>query len=269
MGADASQNFREICRQWRQFRKLSQLDLALEANVSQRHVSWLETGRSQPSREMVVRLSEAMDIPLRKRNSFLQAAGYAAAYTESQLDDPGMKPVLKALTQVLKHHDPLPAIVVDRFWNMKMKNKAAELLLSLSSNPEAMMIQRGKRKELNVALLTLHPEGFRPYIKNWDQAAPAFIRRLKSESIASGDPELQAQFAEFLQLAGPVDDSYAATENLLPVLPLELKIGEVELSVFSAISTFGTPQDVTTDELRIEAFYPTDDKTEAFFRSMA
>lgn len=269
MGAAASQNFREICRQWRQYRKLSQLDLALEANVSQRHVSWLETGRSQPSREMVVRLSEAMDIPLRKRNAFLQAAGYAAAYNESHLDDPSMKPVLKVLTQVLKHHAPLPAIVVDRFWNIKMKNKAADLFLSLSSNPEAMMVKVGAEKELNVALLTLHPEGMRPYITNWDQAAPSFIRRLKSESIASGDLELQAQFAEYIKLAGPMDESYSATENLLPVLPLEFKIGDIELSVFSAISTFGTPQDVTTDELRIEAFYPTDDKTEAFFQSMA
>ena len=122
---------------------------------------------------------------------------------------------------------------------------------------------------LNIALLSLHPEGIRPYIQNWDQVAPQFIRRLKSESMASGDAELQVQFEAFIALAGPMAETYSATDSLLPVLPLELKIGDVELSVFSAISTFGTPQDVTTDELRIEAFYPTDETTEAFFKSMA
>ena len=121
MSSAASQPFQSICRQWRQFRKLSQLDLALAANVSQRHVSWLETGRSQPSREMVVRLSEAMDIPLRERNLLLQSAGFAAEYRESTLEDPAMAPVLDALTRVLEHHEPLPAMVVDRFWNVRMR----------------------------------------------------------------------------------------------------------------------------------------------------
>jgi transcriptional regulator with XRE-family HTH domain len=264
----AVQAFPSICRQWRQVRKLSQLDLALEANVSQRHVSWLETGRSQPSREMVVRLSDAMEIPLRERNVLLQAAGFTAAYAESTLDDASMAPVLDALTRVLDHHDPFPALVVDRFWTVKLKNKAADLLLSVAGDPETVLEKIGSKGEMNLLLLTLHPEGLRQYISNWTQAAPSFVRRLKSEAMASGDPILQARFAQYIELAGNVDEGSFATENLLPVLPLELNINGLELSLFSVISTFGTPQDITTDELRIEAFYPTDQKTDEFFKAL-
>ena len=120
--ATASLDFKSVCRQWRQHRKLSQLDLALAAEVSQRHVSWLETGRSQPSRDMVIRLSDAMEIPLRERNVLLQSAGYSAGYTEKRLDEPGMEPVLDVLKHVLKFHNPFPAVAVDRFWNVKMQN---------------------------------------------------------------------------------------------------------------------------------------------------
>lgn len=264
----STRNFKSACRQWRQFRKLSQLDLALAANVSQRHVSWLETGRSQPSREMVVRLCDAMEIPLRERNALLQAAGFAATYTESSLDDPGMAPVLDALNQVLRHHEPLPAVVVDRFWNVKMKNKAADLMLGLGG--DAAMLQGLSRAsgEINLALLTLHPGGLRRYIANWEQAGPAFVRRLKSEALASGDPAMQERFATYIELAGPLLDNEPAPASLLPVLPLELDIDGLQLSLFSVFSTFGTPQDITTDELRVETFYPTDANTEQFFRGL-
>jgi len=246
-------------------RKFSQLDLALEADISQRHISWLETGRSQPSREMVTRLSEAMDIPLRERNAFLQAAGFSAAYRETNLDEPSMTPVMEAVKQVLKHHDPLPAIVVDRFWNIKMQNKAAMVLIELTDAPEKMREIQNANGELNAAMMTLHPEGLRKHIKNWDQAAPAFIQRLKSEAIASGDPELQARLKSYIEMVSPLEQAFEMSDQLLPVLPLELSFNGLELSLFSVISTFGTPQDITTDELRIEAFYPTDEKTRAFF----
>jgi transcriptional regulator with XRE-family HTH domain len=264
----AALNFRSACRYWRQFRKLSQLELALAANVSQRHVSWLETGRSRPSREMVVRLSDAMDIPLRERNALFQSAGYAAAYSETELDAPTMAPVLDALNHVLQHHEPLPAVVVDRFWNVRKTNKATDLMFSIGGDPEAMLRDIGDNGEMNLALLTLHPKGLRRFIVNWEQAAPAFIRRLKKEALASGDPDMQARFKTYIELAGSVEDSDPVTANLLPLLPLELCINGLELSLFSVISTFGTPQDITTDELRIEAFYPTDTKTAEFFRSM-
>jgi transcriptional regulator with XRE-family HTH domain len=262
----ATQNFQYICRQWRQFRKLSQLDLALAADVSQRHVSWLETGRSHPSRDMVMRLSDAMDIPLRERNVLLQAAGYSGVYRETQLTEPTMAPILDALNYVLEHHDPLPAVVVDRFWNVKETNNGAKLLLSIGGDPQALLKDIGSNGELNLALLTLHPRGLRQYIANWDRVVPSLIWRLKREAFASGDPKVQEQFAQYIELVEPWSDSDPVTETLLPVLPLELNINGLELSLFSVISTFGTPQDITTDELRIETFYPTNTKTENFFR---
>lgn len=265
MSSVTGQPFQHLCREWRQFRKLSQLDLALQANVSQRHVSWLETGRSKPSREMVLQLSQAMDIPLRERNVLFRAAGFAPAYNETQLDEPTMAPVLDALRLVLDHHDPLPAVVVDRLWNMKMTNNAAQLLLSVSGDPQAMHAAFSVNGELNLALLCLHPEGLRNNIANWDEAAPAFIRRLKGEAAASGSDDVQRCFTEFIALAGPVPDSNPMTQGLLPVLPLELHVGDLQLSLFSVIATFGTPQDITTDELRIESFYPTDATTNNFF----
>lgn len=262
-----TRNFKHICRQWRKFRKLSQLDLALAANVSQRHISWLETGRSHPSRDMVERLSDAMDIPLRERNVLLQAAGYAAVYSETELDEPIMAPVLDALNRVLQHHDPLPAIIIDRYWNVKKTNQAADLLLSIGGDPQVLQDKMGATGELNLALLTVHPQGLRPYIANWDQVLPSIIRRLRSESLASGDLGIQEQFAQYIELAAPGEESEPSSSSLLPVLPLELNINGLELSLFSIISTFGTPQDITTDELRIETFYPTDAKTEQFFRN--
>jgi transcriptional regulator with XRE-family HTH domain len=265
----AVQNFKSACRQWRQFRKLSQLDLALAANISQRHVSWLETGRSSPSREMVIRLSDAMDVPLRERNVLLHCAGFAAAYSETHLDEPSMAPVLDALNHVLLHHEPLPAVVIDRFWNVKRKNRAADLMLGIGGDADAMLQRIGSHGEINLALLTLHPQGLRPYIKNWHQVAPSFIRRLQSEALSCGDIKVQEQFARYIEMAGPVEASGPIDESLLPVLPLELDVDGLELSLFSVISTFGTPQDITTDELRIEAFYPTDAKTEQFFKRMS
>lgn len=258
-----------MCRQWRQTRKLSQLDLALAANVSQRHVSWLETGRSMPSREMVVRLSEAMEIPLRERNLLFRAAGYSYSYSETELDEPAMQPVREALQHVLDHHEPLPAVVIDRFWNVKMKNSAALLLLGLATDLEPLLDEFSETDEINLALLTLHPKGLRRYITNWDQAASAFLRRLHSEALALGDEQVHAQFARLSSLAGTLADESSSIQSQLPVLPLEMNINGTELSLFSVISTFGTPQDITTDELRIEAFYPTDESTAQFFASLA
>ncbi len=254
------------CRRWRQLRKLSQLELALAADVSQRHVSWLETGRSQPSRDMVLRLSEAMDIPLRERNNLLRAAGFAALYRESPLDGPDMGPVLDALNRVLSHHEPLPAVVVDRFWNVRKMNNAAQLMLGVAGDVEALQRRIGGGDVVNLALLTLHPEGLRRYISNWQQAGPSFIRRLRCEAHASGDPQLQSTLTRFIELAGPVEEG-VFSDPLLPVLPLELDVDGFALSLFSVISTFGTPQDVTTDELRVEAFYPGDDATRQFFEA--
>ncbi len=267
--AIAASGFNELFREWRQFRRVSQLELALAANVSQRHVSWLETGRSRPSREMVLRLAEALDIPLRERNALLLSAGFSALYSESSLEDPGMAPVDHALRQVLAHHQPLPAFVVDRAWNVRMDNPAGRLLLGAAGEPDALMAELGSPGEINLALLTLHPDGLRRFITNWEQVAPHFVRRLRQDAAASGDRALQDKMAMITDLAGIADDALPLNATLLPVLPLEIDLNGIALSLFSVISTFGTPQDITTDELRVEAFYPTDEATEQFFSDLA
>lgn len=266
MNQIANRHFQEECKKWREYRKLSQLELALEADISQRHISYLETGRSQPSREMAVRLSEAMDIPLRERNVLLQAAGFSAMYNETGLDEPSMQVVRDALNHVLRHHDPFPAVVEDGLWNVKKQNRAADMLFTpLLARPEVAALL-GENGEINLALLTLHPDALRANITIWDQAAPLFIRRLRSEAAATGDPNVKAKFEEFITMSEPKDVPLNLTEPLLPVMPLELTINGLQLSLFSVISTFGTPQDITTDELRIEAFYPATPQTKAFFR---
>ena len=265
----AVSGFNELFREWRQFRRVSQLELALAANVSQRHVSWLETGRSRPSRDMVLRLAEALDIPLRERNALLRSAGFAALYGESSLEDPVMAPVDHALRQVLAHHEPLPAFVIDRAWNVRLHNSAGRLLLGVAGDPEALMAALGEPGEVNLAVLTLHPDGLRRYISNWDQVAPHFVRRLRQEAAASGDRGLQEKMGAITALAGIADDAVPLNQALLPVLPLEIDLNGVALSLFSVISTFGTPQDITTDELRVESFYPTNEATAAFFSDLA
>lgn len=239
----------------------------MEADVSQRHISWLETGRSQPSREMVIRLSEALDIPLRERNNLLRAAGFAPMYTERSFDEPDMAPVLDALNHVLKHHEPFPAIVIDRFWNILMMNEAGNMMFAMTEVSEQFLADLGEDCRHNLAALTIHPDGMRRYISNWDQAAPAFARRLKREIAESGDGEHAQLINKLLQFAGPLAEPDMSAEALLPVLPLELQNADLRLSLFSVISTFGTAQDITTDEVRIEAFYPADKETEAFFRT--
>ena len=179
-----------------------------------------------------------------------------------------MAPVHTALQHILDHHEPLPAMVVDRFWNVRMKNRAADLLLAVDGDPEALLESVGSVGDINLALLTLHPNGLRKYISNWAQAAPSFILRLRNEAVASGDHAVQARFEEYIALAGEVADVSDVPVSQLPILPLELGIHGLSLSLFSVISTFGTPQDITTDELRIEAFYPTDDATRGFFESL-
>lgn len=254
-----SAEFSSVCRQWRQYRRLSQMELALAADVSQRHLSWLETGKSKPSRDMVIRLSEALDVPLRERNTLLEAAGYAGVYAESDLSREHMAPVLDVVTRMLAHHDPMPAYVVDRFWNVLDRNRSASMLLAFGGDVSRFELHG----RLNLALMTLHPEGMRQFLGNWNQVAPHFVRRLEREYLATGDVEVKRTLSGFIKLAGDLPD--ASFEPLMPVLPMELQFGEVKLSLFSVITTFGTPQDITTEELRIEAFYPTDAATEAFF----
>ena len=257
-------------RHWRQQRRISQLELALSCGVSQRHLSYLEVGRAQASREMVLRLGEALRIPLREQNHLLATAGFAPQFRESALGDAAMEPVFSALQMMLDHHEPYPALVVDWDWNLLRMNQAMQRILGLLGDAEALWQRTCGDGPRNVFRITMHPEGLRPFIRNWTELAPAVIARTRREAEHYCTPTL----AELLQWVEqdpeiPADWTAASSAPIMPVIPLVMGAGEMSLSMFSMISTFGTPHDVTTDELRVETFFPADAASEALLRTLA
>lgn len=243
--------FGAVLRSWRQRRRLSQLDLALEADVSARHLSFIETGRSTPSRAMVLRLAEALDIPVREQNQLLIAAGLAPAYSERSLDDPGMSAVRVGVERVLNAYNPFPCLAVDRHWNVLQVNAGAAIMLDgvaahLLAQPNALRI-------------SLHPDGLAPRIRNLAQWRHHVIGRLRREAAVSGSAQSAELLAEIESYPGGVD---AATDLGGVAVPLEL-VGPAgqQLTFLSTVTTFGTALDVTAAELSIEAFLPADDAT--------
>lgn len=258
--------FKESLRDWRKQRRMSQLDLALIADVSQRHISWLETGKSRPSRDMVIKLCDAMDVPLRDRNPLLNNAGFASLYSHKALDEPSMVPITKLLQTILTHHDPLPAYVIDRYWNIKMQNNASKTMFEVAGDPNLLWNAVGDNGQRNIALLTVHPNGLRNIIQNWADIAGPFMLRLKNEMLDSDDPLLQQRYEQLENYCSDTDlMATHVDEHVLPVLPIRFEMGEKILSLYSVISTLGTAQDITANELRIETFYPCDTLTENFF----
>ena len=263
--------FARLLKSWRETRKCSQLDLALASRISQRHVSFMESGRARPSRDMVLQLSEALEIPLRERNTLLTAAGFAAMYRETDLASPAMAPVRDALKLMLEHQEPNPVSVVDREWNVLMINQAMLRVFSLAGDPAAMWQRVCGDGPHNVLRMTFHPDGFRPFIANFDEAAPVLLNRTRREAAASGNQKLLALLDEILAYPG-IPDAWKGPDWQAPpppVLPLELVRGDLRLKLFSMITTFGTPQDITTDELRVESFFPADAQTAELLRKMA
>jgi transcriptional regulator with XRE-family HTH domain len=244
-----------LLRGWRETRRLSQMELSLEAQVSTRHLSYVETGRSQPSRELVLRLAEHLQVPLRERNALLLAAGYAPAYPEHALEDESMDAVRDAVRQVLAAHEPFPALVVDRYWEMLEANAGIAVLLE-GVDPAQL------EPPVNVLRLALHPDGLAPHIVNLGEWRAHILGRLQRHVVATHDPQLVSLYNE---LRGyPCDQLEPAVE--VPgtgeiIVPLRLRDGEHELRLMSIISTFGTPLDVTVQELSIEAFLPADAAT--------
>lgn len=263
--------FGPMLKAWRSSRKLSQLDLALEADVSQRHLSFLESGRAQPSREMILNLAEALDIPLRERNTLLGAGGFAPLYRERDLDADDMKPVREALELTLKHHEPYPAIVVNREWDMLMSNTAAERMYSAFGDPAAMWQEVDPSGRRNALRYTFHPKGLQPHIANWEEVVTVMLNRLQREAaMEPGNTRLKELVEELCSYPGMPDTNAAIWQTPPhPILPLEVNMGGMLLKTFTMISTFGTPQDITTDELRLETFFPADDFTEQILRQMA
>lgn len=260
--ADAAP-FAELLRAWRRRRRLSQLELALEAGVSQRHVSFLESGRARPSRSMILQLGEALEVPLRERNDWLLAAGFAPVFRARPLDDPEMRQVLGAVRRMLAGQEPFPALAVDRAWNVRLSNPPFERLLSLIGDD---VWGRVGGPERNLLRLLFHPRGIRPLVANWGVVAPLLWQRARREADALGGRELRALLDELAPHQEAETLSAAEEAALVPVLPLELHKDGLRLSLFTVISTFGTAQDVTADELRIESFFAADEATERLFR---
>lgn len=264
LSAPASPPVGELLRDWRQRRRLSQLDLAGEAEVSTRHLSCVETGRALPSREMVLRLAERLSVPLRERNRLLTAAGYAPMFSEHRLDDPALAAARAALELVLKGHEPWPALVVDRHWTLVSCNRLVPLLLA-GVPPELL------QPPLNVLRLSLHPQGLAPRIVNLLQWRHHLLSRLHQQVEASGDATLAALAQE---LAGyPLPPGAEATQ--LPAhapavaMPLQFRTTAGVVSLLSTITVFGTPVDITLSELALETFFPADEASAQILRRLA
>lgn len=253
-----------LLREWRRRRRLSQLDLSLLADTSARHLSYLETGRARPSRAMLLRLSAALDIPLRERNTLLLAAGYAPAYRESSLDDQYMASVRSALETMLTAHEPYPAVVVDRLWNVQQGNRAMAVLMD--GVPPHLLEPRP-----NVFRLALHPEGLAARLSNLDEVRGLFLDRLLRQVNATGDADLRALYEEVSRYPVPGGDpSGGSPHRPGPIqVPLRFRTPFGELAMFSTMATFGAPADVTLSELAIELFYPLDDFTAGTLRALA
>ena len=256
--------FPRLLREWRQKRRLSQLDLALSSGVSQRHVSFLESGRANPSRNMILQLSETLDVPLRDRNAWLTAAGFAPLFRTRTLEDPQMGQVLAAVRMMLTAHEPFPAIALDRAWNVRMSNKPFDLLGAMLGQD---IWARVGGDQHNLIRLFFHPQGIRPFVTNWSAVGPLMWRRAHREAEALGGLEMKAVLDELAPLQDPVVLWSAADTALLPVMPFNMQVNGLRISMFAVVATFGTAQDVTADELRLETLFPADAETEALFRS--
>lgn len=258
-------SFGDHLRTWRQQRHLSQLELADEADISTRHVSFMETGRTNPSRDMVLRLCERLAIPLRERNTLLVAAGYAPMYRERALDDPALAAARQAVELVLKGHEPCPAIALDRCWNVVAANRAAQALLAAHVSPELLA------PPVNVFRLSLHPDGLASGIANLAQWRHHLFERLRQQIHATADPALLALQAELLEYPAPEESPplVMAGEMLGVVMPFCFESVHGMLSLISTTTIFGTPVDVTLQELAVESFFPADAFTAQVLREMA
>jgi len=256
--------FGEHLRAWRLRRRMSQLDLAGEADISTRHLSFVETGRSVPSREMVLRLAERLEVPLRERNALLVAAGYAPMYRERPLDDPALAAAREAVQLILKSHEPYPALAVDRHWNLLAHNALVPHLLA---GVAASLVQ----PPVNVLRLSLHPEGLAPHIANIGQWRHHLFERLRQQIQATGDTQLQALEQELRTYPMPPDGDATRLEGevLGIVVPLRFRTPSGVLNLISTTTIFGSPVDVTLQELALETFFPADAFTGEVLRQLA
>lgn len=242
-----------LLRQWRGHRRRSQMDLALDVGVSTRHLSFIETGRANPSAEVVLALAEGLDVPLRERNHLLLAAGYAPRYEETPLDAPAMARARDAVQRILDAHDPYPGVVLDRRWDVVAANAGALALID-GVAPELAA------PTLNVFRVSLHPDGLAARTRNFEEWGSYLVWQLERQLALSGDESLAALLEE-VRTYPNVAALPRRTPESDPALVLTVDIADPDLSFFTTLTTFGTPRDITLDELMIELFYPADDAT--------
>lgn len=259
----AARTIGPLLKEWRAHRRMSQLDLATVAGVSQRHISFVETGRSHPSRELVLHLADNLDVPLRDRNVLLHAAGFAPEYGETSLDDPDMASVRRAIELMLDRHEPFPAVVLNRSWQLVRANAAAAQLTAEWAEPDAIAASGG-----NLLRLLIHPAGFRKFIVNFEEVMAAAGLRLHRELVADpSDETLRELVGEVMQDSTlPAGARMPATTSPAFVLPLHLRRDDTEVKMFSTLATIGSPMDITVQELVIELFFPADEASEGYFR---
>lgn len=256
-------SFGVLLRRWRAVRHLSQLDLALDADISTRHLSCVETGRAQPSREMVLRLAETLQVPLRERNALLLAAGYAPLYRQTNLDTPEAEAARRAVELFMAQLEPYPVLVVDRYWNTLRMNTGAKRFLAFFPGCDSVTPHNGVR-------LVFHPQGLRPFIENWESVAARIIQRVHREAAANPSDETMKSFREEL-LSYPGVPSRCRMLDLEgappPFLTINYRWKKSTLRLFSALTTFGTALDIALQELRIESFFPADEATRVVLTS--
>jgi transcriptional regulator with XRE-family HTH domain len=254
----------KLLREWRGTRGKSQFDLSLDTGLSQRHISFIESGRSSPSRHAVARIARSLDIPLRDRNRLLVAAGFAPLYAEEPWDAAQMRGVRRALERMLRQHEPFPAIVMDRHWNVLLANESAPRFF----NHFVDMAARPKPR--NLLHLLFDPQGMRPFIANWSEVAAGLVERVAREAVGRVIDETTKCLLAELAAYGGVDSDREGREaqSAMPVIPVSFVKGELRLSYFSMVSTVGTPQTVAAQELRIESMFPADDATEIAHREL-
>lgn len=252
-----------LLRQWRARRGKSQLDLSLDTGVSQRHISFIEVGRSQPSRQMLIDIATALDMPLRDRNTLLLAGGYAPVYPDGTWDGPEMRAITNALERMLRQHEPFPALVMDRYWNVLMTNHAAPLFFGRFCDLSARPSPR------NLLELIFDPAGMRPFIADFSAVAQSLIQRVHHELVGRVVDDKSKKLLERLLAFPDVDlPSMAAGQAAMPVIPLSFIDKGRRLNYFSMVTTVGTPQAVAAQELRIECMFPADEETEALHAAL-